>query len=113
MDSLSPQENVASVLAHKDPDKGPIDLGVGRQTSIYRGPYLKALAVLGLGLPEIITSPRGVIDQFVERFLKSLDIDFRGDIARDRIPHKCSCIADAIMFITTSARSIKWHVLFP
>ncbi len=83
MNSLSPRERVATVLAHKDPDKVPIDLGEGRQTSIYREPYLKALAVLGLGESEIITSPRGVIDQFDERFLKSLDIDFRRVSLRD------------------------------
>lgn len=83
MDSLSPRERVATVLAHEDPGKVPIDLGEGRQTSIYREPYLTALAVLGIGESEIITSPRGVIDQFDERSLRSLDIDFRRVSLRD------------------------------
>jgi len=84
MESLTPRERVKIALAHQEPDKIPIDIGEGRQTSIYYDPYLKAAAFLGLDKLEIITAPgREVIDRFDERFLESLDIDFRRVGLRD------------------------------
>jgi uroporphyrinogen decarboxylase len=83
MDSLSSRERVKLCLEHREPDRVPIDLGSGRQTSIYLEPYLKTGERLGLGHLEVVLSPRDVVDRFDERFLKSLDIDFRRVSLRD------------------------------
>jgi uroporphyrinogen decarboxylase len=83
MDSLSSCERVKLCLEHREPDRVPIDLGSGRQTSIYLEPYLKTGERLGLGHLEVALSPRDVVDRFDERFLKSLDIDFRRVSLRD------------------------------
>ena len=71
MSSLSSHERVQFSLAHQEPDKVPIDLGGGRQTSIYLEPYLKTGERLGLSQLEVALSPRDVVDRFDERFLKS------------------------------------------
>ena len=83
MDSLSSRERVNLCLEHQEPDRVPIDLGGGRQTSIYLEPYLKTGERLGLGQLDVALSPRDVVDRFDERFLKSLDIDFRRVSLRD------------------------------
>ena len=89
MVELSPRERVSIVLAHKEADKVPIDIGEGRQTSIYPEPYQKALKLLGIGDSQIVTSSRGVVDQFDEAFLQALGIDFRRvslrDVPEDRV----------------------------
>jgi len=77
MDKISSRERVRIALEHQEPDKVPIDLGEGRQTSIYPGPYLETAALLKLGKLEVVESPRTSIDRFDEGFLKALDIDFR------------------------------------
>ena len=77
MKGISSRERVVIALSHQEPDKVPIDIGEGRQTSIYVQPYLKTMQALGFGAPEIVASPRGVVDRFDERFLQKLDIDFR------------------------------------
>jgi uroporphyrinogen decarboxylase len=83
MEKLSPRERVQIALAHQEPDVVPIDLGEGRQTSIYPEPYLEAASLLGLGKLEISSSPRNSIDLFDESFLQALDIDFRRVSTRD------------------------------
>ena len=83
MGQLSSRERVKISLAHQEPDRVPIDLGGGRQTSIYLEPYLKTGERLGLGQLDVALSPRDVVDRFDERFLKSLDIDFRRVSLRD------------------------------
>jgi uroporphyrinogen decarboxylase len=83
MSSLSSRERVKLALAHQEPDRLPIDLGGGRQTSIYCQPYLDVAQCLGLGQVEYALSPREVLDRFDERLLQSLDIDFRRVSLRD------------------------------
>ncbi|MFC1799184.1 uroporphyrinogen decarboxylase family protein [Thermodesulfobacteriota bacterium] len=83
MSELTSRERVAIVLDHKEADRVPLDIGAGRQTSIYPGPYLSASKLLGLGEPKIVTSSRGVIDDFDERFLEAFGIDFRRVSLRD------------------------------
>jgi uroporphyrinogen decarboxylase len=83
MDELSSRERVSLVLAHQEADRVPIDIGEGRQTSIYPEPYSQALKLLGMDDSQIVTSSRGVIDQFDENFLQALDIDFRRVSLRD------------------------------
>jgi len=83
MSGLSSRERVRISLAHQEPDRVPIDLGGGRQTSIYLEPYLKTGERLGLSQLEVALSPRDVVDRFDERFLKSLDIDLRRVSLRD------------------------------
>ncbi len=83
MSSLSSRERVMLALAHQEPDKLPIDIGGGRQTSIYSEPYLKTAECLGLGQVELVLSPRDVVDRFDERLLQSLEIDFRRVSLRD------------------------------
>lgn len=83
MSGLSSRERVRISLAHQEPDRVPIDLGGGRQTSIYLEPYLKTGERLGLAQLEVALSPRDVVDRFDERFLKLLDIDFRRVSLRD------------------------------
>ena len=83
MSRLSSRERVRISLAHREPDKIPIDLGGGRQTSIYPEPYLKTGERLGLSQLEVALSPRDVVDRYDERFLRSLDIDFRRVSLRD------------------------------
>jgi len=77
MEYLSPREREKICLSHQEPDRVPMDIGEGRQTSIYVEPYLRAIQLLGLEKAEIITSPRNVVDSFDERFLSALGIDFR------------------------------------
>ena len=77
MTSMCSRERVVIALSHQEPDKVPIDIGEGRQTSIYVEPYVNTMQALGLGAPEIVASPRGVVDRFDERFLQKLEIDFR------------------------------------
>ena len=77
METLSARERVRICLSHQEPDRVPMDIGEGRQTSIYVEPYLQAMQLLGLERTEIITSPRNVVDAFDERFLSALGIDFR------------------------------------
>src|SRR3972149_9183290 len=77
MKGISSRERVVIALSHQEPDKVPIDIGEGRQTSIYVEPYVKTMQALGFGAPEIVASPRGVVDRFDERFLQKLEIDFR------------------------------------
>lgn len=83
MSGLSSRERVRISLAHQEPDRVPLDLGGGRQTSIYLEPYLKTGERLGLTQLEVALSPRDVVDRFDERFLKLLDIDFRRVSLRD------------------------------
>ena len=83
MGKLTSRERVAIVLDHKEADRIPLDIGEGRQTSIYPDPYLKASKLLGLSEPKIVTSSRGVIDNFDESFLKAFGIDFRRVSLRD------------------------------
>jgi uroporphyrinogen decarboxylase len=83
MSNLSPRERVKLALAHQEPDKLPIDLGPGRQTSIYSEPYLQVAECLGLGKVELALSPRDVLDGYDERVLQALDIDFRRVSLRD------------------------------
>jgi uroporphyrinogen decarboxylase len=75
---LSHRERVAVALAHQEPDKVPIALGVGRARTMYAAPYVQTAEILGLAPLETITSRRNAIDRFDERFLEALDIDFRG-----------------------------------
>ncbi len=77
MVSLLSRERVEIALSHREPDRVPIDLGEGRQTSIYLEPYRRTGEKLGLGEMEFALSPRDVVDRFDERFLKALEIDFR------------------------------------
>lgn len=81
--TLSSRERVSIVLDHQEADRLPIDIGEGRQTSIYPSPYLASAKILGLGQTEVITSSRGVIDRFDEKYLQALDIDFRRVSLRD------------------------------
>lgn len=83
MKDLPARERVRIALAHQEPDKIPIDIGEGRQNSIYTEPYIRAAALLGLENVEVIKSPRNHIDRFDERFLQALDIDFRRVSIRD------------------------------
>jgi uroporphyrinogen decarboxylase len=89
MDGLSSRERVKMSLDLREPDRVPVDLGGGRQTSIYPEPYLKTGERLGLGQLEMALSPRDVVDRFDERFLKSLGIDFRRvglrDVPEDKV----------------------------
>ncbi|MBE0556311.1 MAG: hypothetical protein IH628_03680, partial [Proteobacteria bacterium] len=77
MVSLLSRERVELALSHREPDRIPIDLGEGRQTSIYLEPYRRTGEKLGLGEMEFALSPRDVVDRFDERFLAALEIDFR------------------------------------
>lgn len=78
MKDISSRERVMIALSHQEPDRVPVDIGEGRQTSIYVQPYVKTMEALGFGRPEtVIVSPRGVVDGFDERFLKAFGIDFR------------------------------------
>ena len=83
MNTLSSRERVSIVLAHQEADKMPIDIGEGRQTSIYPDPYLLSAKILGMDEMEVITSSRGVIDRFDEKYLRALDVDFRRVSLRD------------------------------
>ena len=74
---LSSRERVAVALSHREPDKVPIALGVGRARTMYAEPYFKTAEILGLGPLEAITSRRNALDEFDERFLEALNIDFR------------------------------------
>lgn len=98
MNELSSRERVSIVLNHKEADKIPIDIGEGRQTSIYPEPYLKASKLLGLAESQIVTSSRGVIDHFDENFLQALDIDFRRvsmrDVPEDQVQEPGGIIRD-------------------
>jgi uroporphyrinogen decarboxylase len=98
MGNLTSRERVAIVLDHKEADRIPVDIGEGRQTSIYPEPYFKASKLLGLGESEIVTSSRGVIDNFDERFLESLGIDFRRvslrDVPEDRVSEPEGIVRD-------------------
>ena len=85
-------------LSHKEPDRVPIDLGPGRQTSIYLEPYQKTGERLGLGQLEVAMSPRDVVDGFDERLLRALEIDFRRvslrDVPEDRVLEPSGLIRD-------------------
>ena len=98
MKNLLPRERVVIALAHQEPDKVPLDVGEGRQTSIYPEPYLQAAKILGLGQLEVVTSYRGVIDKFDESFLKSLEVDFRRvslrDVPEDQVSEPGGTIRD-------------------
>lgn len=83
MSSLLSRERVELTLSHREPDRIPIDLGEGRQTSIYLEPYRRTGEYLGLGELEVALSPRDVVDRFDERFLRALEIDFRRVGLRD------------------------------
>jgi uroporphyrinogen decarboxylase len=83
MSTLSSRERVSIILAHQEADKMPIDIGEGRQTSIYPAPYLASANILDLGETEVVTSSRGVIDCFDETYLQALGIDFRRVSLRD------------------------------
>jgi uroporphyrinogen decarboxylase len=96
MNTLSSRERVSIILAHQEADKMPIDIGEGRQTSIYPGPYLASAKILGLGETEVVTSSRGVIDRFDETYLQALDIDFRRVSLRD-VPEDQVQEADGII----------------
>jgi len=98
MSELSSRERVSIVMDHKEADKIPIDIGEGRQTSIYPEPYLKASKLLGLSESKIVTSSRGVIDHFDETFLQAMDIDFRRislrDVPEDQVQEPGGIIRD-------------------
>lgn len=83
MDVLPSRKRVTLCLEHHEPDRVPVDLGAGRQTSIYLEPYLKTGERLGLGKLEFALSPRGVVDRYDERFLEAFGIDFRRVSLRD------------------------------
>lgn len=83
MKGLIPRERVKIALSHREPDRLPIDLGEGRQTSIYPEPYLKAAEILGLKSLQTVTSSRGVMERLDEDFLKRLGVDFRRVALRD------------------------------
>jgi uroporphyrinogen decarboxylase len=74
---LSHRERVRISLSHQEPDMVPIDLGEGRATTCFPGTYLEAAKFLGLNKPPVRVSRRGLVDEYDEAFLKSLDIDFR------------------------------------
>ena len=77
MGNLTPRERVKISLSRKEPDRVPLDLGEGRQTSIYPVPYRKISKILGFTEVNIVYSPRATIDSFDERILTAFDIDFR------------------------------------
>lgn len=98
MGSLSSRERVNLALSHQEPDRVPVDLGPGRQTSIYPEPYLKTGERLGLGQLEFSVSPRNVLDGYDEKFLKALGIDFRRvslrDVPEDRVMEPSGILRD-------------------
>ena len=77
MGNITPRERVKISLSRKEPDRVPLDLGEGRQTSIYPEPYRKISRILGLTDVNIVYSPRATIDSFDERILTAFGIDFR------------------------------------
>lgn len=78
MKDISSRERVMIALSHREPDRVPVDIGEGRQTSIYVQPYVKTMEALGFDRQEtVVVSPRGVVDGFDERFLQAFGIDFR------------------------------------